>query len=126
MRTAPGRVAMIAPVEVSAPGDRFRWRIAGSLVQRSTDGGISWSDQPLQAGVTILAGSAPSILVAWLAGTAGTVYRTVDGTTWSRLPAPTTDDLVGIQAVSSDEATVTSRDGRRFATADGGKTWAAR
>ena len=47
----------------------------------------------------------------------------VDGTTWQLRPFPEKIDLVAVQATDAKTATVTTSDGRRFSTTDGGATW---
>jgi photosystem II stability/assembly factor-like uncharacterized protein len=59
-------------------------------------------------------------------GAAGTVLLTQDGDRWERRPFPLAVDLTSIEARNTRNATVTTRDGRRFATLDGGATWIPR
>jgi hypothetical protein len=126
-RSAPqGRLAMPTSLEIRTPDPGIRWRVTGSFVERSTDGGATWTGQRLDAGMTIFAGSAPSPLVAWLAGTQGFVYRTTDGATWTRVSPPSADDLIAIEATSPSAATVTTRAGARYGTTDAGRTWSVR
>jgi photosystem II stability/assembly factor-like uncharacterized protein len=51
------------------------------------------------------------------------VLLSVDGTTWQARSFPETADLVAVQAADARTATVTTSDGRRFSTTDGGATW---
>jgi photosystem II stability/assembly factor-like uncharacterized protein len=51
------------------------------------------------------------------------VLLTTDGRQWRRLTFPVAADLTAVQATDARSATVTSVDGRRFRTADGGATW---
>jgi photosystem II stability/assembly factor-like uncharacterized protein len=74
----------------------------------------------------IRAGAAPEARVCWLAGAAGVVLRTIDGTTWTRMTLPEPADFIAIQASDAAHATVTDAAGRRFATIDGGATWTVR
>jgi hypothetical protein len=118
----------------ASPSRRVLWR-AGSAgsIERSTDQGQSW--QPQSSGVTadLLAGAAPSETVAWVVGRDGTILRTQDGGYWLRIaPPPGTQtaasktslpDWISIEARDALYATITSRDLRRFATEDGGRTW---
>jgi photosystem II stability/assembly factor-like uncharacterized protein len=108
----------IVPLESSV-----RWRLAGDRVERSTDSGNSWiSATRLDAGA-IIAGSAPGPLVCWLAGRAGIVFLATDGVTFRQVTSPVTADLVAVTAVDATSATVTTGDGRRFSTTNGGATW---
>ena len=65
---------------------------AGGLVRPSSgtsnDAGASWSDLEFVPRMTPAAGSSPSPLVCWVVGASGAVLRTIDGTSWERLPAP--------------------------------------
>jgi photosystem II stability/assembly factor-like uncharacterized protein len=61
--------------------------------------------------------------VGWIVGADGTVLVTTDGERWQPRAFPEPVDLVGVTASSDATATVTTRDGRRFTTADGGRTW---
>ncbi|HYM21919.1 MAG TPA: YCF48-related protein [Vicinamibacterales bacterium] len=119
---------------VTSPDRAVQWRIANNnpvagllrtrtTVEHSTDGGLTWHEQPVEEGTAVTAGSAPSPNVCWLVGRRGTVMRTIDGTTWTRVAFPETVDLVAVRAADDKNATVTTADGRTFATADGGSTW---
>jgi hypothetical protein len=125
-RVASDRLTVIGPVEIRSPDPLVRWRVTGAFVERSTDGGSTWDGQTLDPSIAILAGSAPSSSVAWLAGARGRVYRSVDGVVWDRVTVPTDETLVSIEARSRDDATVTTSEGRRFSTTDGGATWVRR
>jgi hypothetical protein len=112
---------------VSAPGGTVRWRFgAGGRVWRSGDAGDSWRAQPSSVTADLLAGAAPSPVTCWIVGTAGTVLLTTDGERWERRPFPLAVDLATVEASSARAATVTTRDGRRFDTLDGGLTWSPR
>ena len=110
-------------IQVLSPNRAVQWRVTGDLVERTTDGGSTWSTAGALGSIT--SGSAPSAQVCWLAGRGGLVVRTTDGVNWSRLPFPETVDLVAVGAVSAQTATVTAADGRVFATANGGQYWLA-
>jgi len=76
--------------------------------------------------VLLTAGAAPSANVCWLVGRAGAVILSTDGRAWRRLTFPEQIDLTAVTAVDARTATVTTADGRRFETADGGRTWRLR
>jgi photosystem II stability/assembly factor-like uncharacterized protein len=59
-------------------------------------------------------------------GDDGLVLMTADGLTWQRTTSPAPDSLVAVTATDADHATVTTRDGRAFVTADRGRTWTRR
>jgi hypothetical protein len=110
-------------VEVRAPDPQVRWRVAADTIQRSVDGGLSWEAQISTAGVSLLAGSAPSSTSCWFAGRGGAVFVTADGVTWRRVTAPTSEDLTAVAAEDARAATVTTAAGTVYRTSDGGATW---
>ena len=91
--------------------------------ERSQDGGASWIATPLQAGDSITGGVAPARSICWLIGPAGLVMVTADGLTFARVPLPERVDLTAVTATDALAAVVTTVDGRRFRTDDGGRTW---
>ena len=108
---------------IQSPNRDVRWRIVGgTIVERSTDGGIAWQTQST-GGYRLVAGAAPSPTVCWLVGYGGVILLSTDGQTWHRLEFPEAIELTAILATDASSATVTSADGRTFSTADGGKTW---
>ena len=113
-------------LEIRSPDPATRWRITGALVERSIDAGATWTSVPTGVSVEILAGAAPSASICWLAARGGVVLLTTDGTTWQRVTAPDTTDLSAIRATDGRSATVTTVDGREFATTDSGRTWVRR
>jgi len=123
------------PVLVRSPvSDAVLWRAgSGGTIERSTDSGRSWAPQSSPAREDWLSGAAVSNAVCWLAGRNGAIARTEDGAQWDRVPPPmqaarsdgTLPDWTVITVRDAQTATVTASDGRRFATADGGKTWQA-
>ena len=112
-----------AEVRIASPTLSILWRLGASgRIERSADAGTTWNVQT-DAGVELLAGSAPSELICWVVGRAGTVLRTTNGERWERATAPTDDDLVGVDAQNAINATVIGADGSRHVTTDGGRTW---
>lgn len=111
------------PLVLVAPSGVVRWRVAGAAVERSTDGGRSWSTATMDMPRPVTSGAAVSDTVCWLAGPGGTVRRSVDGRAFRPVPFPDSSDLTAIAATSADEARVTTAAGRVFETADGGRTW---
>lgn len=102
------------------------WRLAGPrLVERSVDGGVTWTRVETGAGDDLTAGAAPSADVCWLVGRNGLVLRTTDGRTWQPAARPTAGDLVSVDADDALRATVRTAGGSAFRTMDGGATWAA-
>ncbi len=112
-----------APIEVRSSDPRVRWRIVGSAVERSADGGSTWTPQALGVSSRLTGGSAPLPEVCWIVGDGGTVVVTADGISWTRVAFPEAVPLASVSATSADAATVTTSDGRLFTTTDRGKTW---
>ena len=108
------------------PDPSVRWRIAGSVVQRSTNGGARWDAVPTGVASALTAGAAPSASVCWLVGRAGVVLLSTDGLNWRRVAFPEVTDLSAIQATDARTASVSTADGRTFSTTDGGATWVRR
>lgn len=116
--------ALASQPVITAPGDRTFWRIGpAGLIERSTDRGKTWHRQASPVQGDLLAGSAPSANVCWIVGKAGIVLRTSDGQSWQQLGSPTGLDLVLVEATDANRATVTTADGKRYATTDAGRTW---
>jgi hypothetical protein len=117
--------AVAAPPIVPSPDPRTLWRGNGTAIERSTDGGNTWTLQ-YTADRPILGGTAASTDVAWFFGRGGLVLRrTVSG--WSVATArPGNAEIASINPGGPAEAVVTLVDGRRFETLDGGVSWVAR
>ncbi len=114
------------PFEVGSPDGAVRWRVRGSEIERSDNSGVTWTrPQPLGSS-GLAAGAAPSATVCWLGGRSGVVLRTTDGVTWNRVASPAAVDLLTITATDATVAVVTTVDGRRFETRDGGVSWISR
>ena len=124
---AAAAFADTAAVVIASPDPQVRWRIrSGAIVERSSDGGATWTVQQTPSATELAAGSAPAPAACWIVGRAGTVLRTVDGgATWQRVAFPESIDLTAVSASTPLAASVTLADGRRFGTADGGQTWMA-
>jgi photosystem II stability/assembly factor-like uncharacterized protein len=109
--------------ELVSTDEATRWRITGGLVEKTTDGGRTWT--PVTTGVKaeLTAGASPSPTTCWLVGVAGVVVLTTDGQKWEQLKFPTPTDLSAVRATDARTATVTTIDGREYSTTDGGNTW---
>jgi hypothetical protein len=109
---------------ILTPDPQILWRFAGSgFVERSTDGGATWQGEEPSAGGQLVAGAAPSANVCWIVGRDGLILLTKDAKNWKKIPPPVEADFVAVSAESAPSATVTTADGRKFATKDGGKEW---
>jgi hypothetical protein len=123
---AADRLAVAPATEIASPDRTVRWRIvAANRVERSIDGGTTWQVQPTGTAAAIIAGVAPAPTICWLVGRGGLVLVSTSGQTWQRVPFPEVVDLISIRAPDGATATVTTADGRSFATTDGGRTWRA-
>jgi hypothetical protein len=125
-------------VDVMSPEPAYRWRlVAPATIQRSTDGGATWTAQSTRApgfgllqrtdspqpAVILTAGAAPARDICWIVGRGGVVMLSTDGTSWQRRPFPEPVNLTAVRATDARTAVVTTQDGRQFSTADGGATW---
>jgi len=128
----------VGPVDVMSPEPAYRWRlVAPATIQRSTDGGATWTAQSARApgfgllqrtdsfqpAVILTAGAAPARDICWIVGRGGVVMLSTDGTSWQRRPFPEPANLTAVRATDARTAVVTTEDGRQFSTADGGATW---
>jgi hypothetical protein len=113
-------------LDILSPDPMVRWRIAGSTVQRSTDGGVRWELQPTGTTAELTAGAAPSPSTIWIVGRGGVVLLSTDGRTWRRVPFPEITDLSVVRARDARSVSVTTADGRSFSTTDAGATWVPR
>lgn len=129
--TDPVASVTLAPTRQGVAASRpnplkaIRWRVLLSgLVEKTIDGGATWSRIVLDPALAITSGASPSNVVCWLVGKRGAVLRSTDGgTTFVRLKAPDSADLVSIDALDARTATVATSDGRRLTTTDGGQSW---
>ena len=100
------------------------WRIAGDRLERSDNGGATWTVKRQSAGDGLAAGSAPSNSVGWFVGRNGLVLLTTNsGATFTDVSLAEPLDLASIAAIDARNASVYSVVGRRFRTDDGGRTW---
>ena len=113
-----------SPVVIATPNKKVSWRVgrAGSI-ERSEDGGATWSLQTSGAVSGLLAGSAPSDSVCWVVAQLGTILRTTDsGATWTKVQAPVAEDIRSVFAVNAQQATIFTAHAT-YQTSDGGATW---
>jgi hypothetical protein len=134
-----GRSAAMVRAKASAPADsaaaktnpQFIWRFGrAGRIERSSDGGNTWTPQSSPVQTDLLAGSAPSETVCWLVGRNGAIIRTTDGVNWQPVPSPPQAEQNGqppdwtlVEARDALSAVIRTENGRRFSTSDGGKTW---
>jgi hypothetical protein len=123
LQSLPRARFAFAPVEVVSPTPAQRWRAIAAGIERSEDGGKSWTLVRVDTGDAIVAGSSPSPTVCWLVGSAGVVLVTTDGRNFVRHVVPGREDLFGVTAVDAQNASVTTASGRTIQTRDGGTSW---
>ena len=102
------------------------WRAGpGGIIERSADGGSTWTVQPSGVVTDLTAGSALSDQICWIAGRSGTILRTIDGGKhWLKVASPTSEDLGSVFAVDDQQATVTTASTHKsYKTQDAGQTW---
>ena len=118
------RMDAVAPaVEIISTDRSIRWRIQGVTVERTTDGGATWTRQT-SATAPLTAGAAPSADICWIVGRSGIVLRTIDGgASWQAIAGPDRADLTQVAATGPSTATVTTSDARRFTTDNAGASW---
>ena len=114
--------ANAASLIVRSPDPAIQWRLSGRSIERTSDGGQSWSTQAT-ASSDLLAGACPAPTTCWIVGRAGVVLRSTDGQTWQTISFPAATDLVTVTASDLLSAVVTTSDGRTYRTSDGGRTW---
>lgn len=117
-----GFVGGVGRIEILSPDPSVRWRLAGSVVERSTNDGSTWEAAMTTANM-LTAGAAPSVSVCWVVGRSGTVLLSIDGRSWRRVAFPDMTDLSAVRATDARTASVSTIDGRTFSTTDGGTTW---
>ena len=104
--------------------DRRTWRVGRQgLIQKAAPDG-SWEIRPSGVKADLFGISFANPRVGWAVGQDGTVLRTADGgATWTRMPSPTSEDLVRVGAISETKINVITRSGQTLQSSDGGKTW---
>ena len=120
---AQQRSAAFAPLVLRARTGNM-WRISGSVIERSGDGGATWAME-FSASDTVSAGVVAADDTVWLVGSGGLVLRR-PAAGWRAVSAPVMVDLVGVSDAGATSVTVRTADGRQFRTTDGGVTWMVR
>jgi photosystem II stability/assembly factor-like uncharacterized protein len=109
---------------IPTPDSSVKYRLAGGgFVERTADGGATWNGQQVSQNARLIAGSAPSANVCWIVGRDAAITLTKNGTDWERVDPPVQADFVAVIAKNDNTATVTTVDGKKYATTDRGKKW---
>ena len=120
--------AVDARLPLASPDGASRWRIVGTALEVSADGGVTWLPA---AGVTpaeladVTSGTSPARGVSWLVGRGGLVLVTTDGRRFTRTAPPTPALLTAVEAMDGAIAVVRASDGRAWRTVNAGRTWVA-
>lgn len=111
-------------VTIATPARAVLWRVGpGGSIEKSRDSGQTWQAQVSSVEADLLAGSAPSEMVCWVAGRAGTILRTTDGEHWEKISSPATVDWIAAKAQDALRASISTASGETYVTEDGGRTW---
>lgn len=111
---------------VSALDGQRCWAIGSTTVFKTTDGGATWQSSLLTVGGggRLYAISMLSPTGGWLAGAAGTLYRTTNGgTNWVLVPTGTPRVLHGIAFRDAAHGWAVGDGGTVASTADSGASW---
>jgi hypothetical protein len=103
--------------------DAILIRAGGGRIERSVDAGVTWRAEYSGATDDLLVGTCPSAEGCWFGGEGGRILQREISGQWSERQAPGGTAVVRIDAENTLRATVTTREGRRFVTADGGRSW---
>jgi hypothetical protein len=106
-----------------------RWTLnSDGTLQRSLDGGRSWSKIPVSSNNAFRVVAALGADV-WVGGVAGTLFHSIDaGEHWSQVKLgdgnrTVADDITAIQFTDSIHGKITTANEEVWATDDGGSTW---
>jgi photosystem II stability/assembly factor-like uncharacterized protein len=90
-------------------------------ILRTTDGGLTLTDQGLAPGLRIDAADDSTV---WAVGSGGSIQYTSDaGATWTTQTSGTSADLNGVSAADADHAWAVGEGGAIVYTSDAGATW---
>jgi Photosynthesis system II assembly factor YCF48 len=111
-------------LQIQTPDPKILWMVASpGVIEKSEDGGTTWKPEYVDTRALLLAGAAPTVKICWVVGANGTILRTTNGSHWKTIRPPLETNFVRVEAADASSATLTAMDGRKFATADGGKSW---
>ncbi len=99
------------------------------LIMRTTDAGLSWTKQASpDSTVSCYGVKFADASHGWAVGDHGSIFRTVDGASWSSQSSPTSAALLGITFASASEGWIAAGDFGTFGglilhSSDGGGSW---
>ena len=114
-----------APLILRARAGNMVWRISGSEIERSVDGGVTWATE-FRAANTVRAGVVTADNTVWLVGAGGLVLQRLPTAAWRVVPASVMDDLVSVTEGTATSVTVRTANGRQLRTTDNGASWTVR
>jgi photosystem II stability/assembly factor-like uncharacterized protein len=89
----------------------------------SYPGWLDWQNQTLDASINFTAINTLSATHAFAVGNNGKIYRTLDGSTWTNLPAGTAANLRDVSFRDSLNGIAIGEYGTMLITSDGGTSW---
>jgi hypothetical protein len=123
---ASGRMRKAVRQESAATAGTVLVRTTFGRIDRSTDGGQSWTNEHGDLTDRIRVTLCPTATACWLGAESGAVFvRTPDGQWVRRVVPPPAAAVQRIVALDNQHATIELSDGRRFVTTNGGITWTA-
>lgn len=84
---------------------------------------FDWQNQTLDLSVTFTSVDVLSPTHAYIAGTGGEIYRTLDGNSWTNLTTGTTANLKDISFKDANNGIAVGENGIMLMTSDGGNNW---
>jgi hypothetical protein len=117
------KVAGIAGPLVIRASDTVWVRVDGAAIERTTDAGRTWRTERRLELQAIANGVCLSVDVCWLAGAHGLVLRREPSGQWADVSPSAAGRIDRIEATDASHATLTTTDGARLITTDGGRTW---
>lgn len=137
---APPSKAYLQAID-AAPGGMYAWAVGyettptttgfAGLVAATRDGGVTWSRQTFPVPTReLIAVSAPSTSVVYIAARHAKPYKTLNGgATWALVSQPATTAAFTASAIDAIDAThllVVSEEGRAAWSVNGGTSWTSR
>jgi Putative zinc-finger len=121
---ATARMRKAVRQESAATAGTVLVRTASGRIDRSTDGGQSWTNEYGRLTDRIRVTLCPTASACWLGADNGAVLvRAADGQWVRRVVPPPAAAVQRIIALDNQHATVELADGRRYMTTNGGITW---
>ncbi|MCX6183040.1 MAG: YCF48-related protein [Bacteroidetes bacterium] len=100
------------------------WK-AGAMIYSTSNGGLTWSiTEYIGEGHSFLSIDFPTYSVGYICGYEGDIYKSTNsGSSWSKMPSPTTLALVDVKFKDELHGVVVGLGGTLYKTSDGGSSW---